>query len=219
MKKLALIISAIVVSGSAMANFTDNRSEVRIFQNSDANKVDVRQISDGSSNGHKSDVKIDNKSSDNRVFITQRKQKNNSDVDIKDGSDNNRVWVTQKNGKENKSDVLIKGNANNNKVSLVQNGSDNRSDILINEGDHNRVWAKSVGDDNRIDVDILGNNADNNLVDIVQRNDGSKAEVLINDHGSKTDFNRIFITQHKEDYSFVKVTNGSDGNLVTTYQH
>lgn len=193
MKKLAMIVSALVISGNVYAAIgDDNTSIVQLSQESDMNVVEISQISPTAA-----DV-------------------NSSKVYMNGSSDENKVKVFQS-GDNNTNLIKLSGDADKNKINSSQLGSGNNSTITVQGGDKNVIKGWTQGNDNIITVDVNGDLADNNKVDIVQLSSFSKADVDITATTEPTDFNHVYITQTANDYAQVSVTNGEQ-NTVTVWQ-
>jgi hypothetical protein len=199
---------------SSYSKDADNMSKVTIDHDSDGNNIYVKQV--GSKN--KSEVKVDDYSDHNVVSNVQYGYKNTAKTEIDDSSSYNNT-NTMQTGAFNKSKIEIEEYANGNNVSLSQDGYWNDADVYIKHGDDNHVYGDTKGNGNKIDVDILGGGADYNLVSISQYGDDSKARVLVDDeYNGYTAGNHVYINQTSNDYSYVKVSDGSSHNYINNVQ-
>lgn len=133
MKKLALFISAALVSGGALAATplkSDNNATVTIEQMSDHNDTFVKQISPGTADFNQVEVSLDDAATHNYSNVYQEGDHNKATVDIV-GGDHNDSFIRSV-GSGNVSEIDIDGDgADFNYVNINQTSNNSYAEVDI----------------------------------------------------------------------------------------
>ncbi|MGF1777728.1 curlin repeat-containing protein [Vibrio nomapromontoriensis] len=244
MKKLALSISALLVSASvaavptvpgvsnvhiknAVASYSlpaGDNSALVLMDGGDWGDVSIVQGVVPLSDGNLAVVDYTGSGNDNNTTIKQHREDNNALVQAWGDSGHNDVEIIQND--DARAWVRFGGDSDGNDVEILQRGSSNQA----------RVAMRQNSDDNRVDIDQKGSNfkanvgargnSDDNEVYILQKagHSNSLAEVSFNNASHNDDNNQfnstsgIYISQTTGDYAGVFISN-ADHNAVYIKQN